>query len=300
MRARRITPGETLKTFTKRAVTTLATLALALSGALATAVPATAATSKKVTGPEITTEGTRSTVRVTTKDVKIKKGKFTAKDWLKIRVDVPDSFDNADGTRVDATWWASISYPKGSSTTTCGSGGVTDTYSGDGTYVAGALKSRGLEKKSFGYYYHGAGRCTFDVKVYISRAGDYTQGIASYYETIAVKNVSYNNIAPSKTSISSATKVKKNKSFKVSGVATYQNPAKRFANASVKKGTKVEIQYRKNNKGAWKTIRTTKVGKSGKWSTSIKLKAKGSIRAVVKPTTVSQQATSATKKISLR
>ena len=140
VRARRITPGETLKTFTKRAVTTLATLALALSGALATAVPATAATSKKVTGPEITTEGTRSTVRVTTKDVKIKKGKFTAKDWLKIHVDVPDSFYYADGTRVDATWWASISYPKGSSTTTCGSGGVTDTYSGDGTYVAGALR----------------------------------------------------------------------------------------------------------------------------------------------------------------
>ena len=292
-----------MKTLTRRALALGTTLALAAGTALVTTAPASAASDKSATGTETAAEGLRTKVRVTTKDVKIKKGKFTTKDWMTIAVDVPEPYRHSDGSVVASEWTVTIT-PRYTATSTCAKGGTLpgggERISGDLKLTLPALKSRGLEKKSSRMYlYHGAGRCIFDITVDVTRDGDYTQGIPAYYDTVKVSGVTVDNLAPSKSTISSPTKGKKNKSFTVSGKATFQNPKDRFKAVSVKKGAKVQVQFRKNGKGPWKTIKTTKVGSKGVWKAKVKLPAKGKIRAVVGQTKTSQAATTKARSISV-
>lgn len=289
----------------KKTTAAVLTACVALGLGLATATPASAAGDKSTTGSQASAEGTFATLRVTTKDVKIKKGKFTGKDWMTIQVDVPDPYIASDGSVVQSTWWLSVDADYAANVT-CAKGGklpagFSESFSGDQTLTLPALKSRGLEKKSkYMYMYHGAGRCNYNVTLHVNRAGDSNLGVATYMDVVRVNNVSYDNLAPAKSTISSVTKAKKNKSFTVSGKATFQNPKDRFKSVSVKKGTKVEIQVRKNGKGPWTTVKTTKVGSKGAWKTSIKLSSKSKVRAVVAKAKMSQSAVTKTRSISVK
>src|SRR5690606_24550508 len=162
-------------------------------------------------------------------------------------------------------------------------------------------KTKGLTKDPRGIYkyvYWGSGKCTVTARIYVSQAGDYAQGI-SYYSNNYTLTTSYRNQTRPKVTFSAPKKVKKNKSFKVNGKVTAASPKDGYKTKNAKKGTKVAIQFQKNGKGKWKTVKVAKVGKGGKYSTKIKIKAKGKLRAVSQASQVLSKRASSTKKIKL-
>ena len=269
--------------------------ALTVGLGLATAAPASA-------GSVSDSDGI-SKVTLKVKDVVSRKGTFQVKKWVTFKVQAPADYLHTDGTVVQSKWYLSTS-DSGGSKTSCNArfsapaGG--ESFAGAGGTISFDLpKTKGLVKEGFRTTYWGSGKCTVTGRVTISRAGDYTQDIASYFKSYEIKTTYRNQTTP-KVTFSAPSKVKKNKTFAVSGKITAPSPKDQYKTKNAKKGTKVAIQFQKNGKGAWKTIKITKVGKSGKYSAKVKVKAKGKLRAVSEASTYLAKKASSTKKITLR
>lgn len=245
-----------------------------------------------------------TSVKVAIKDVVSKKGTFQVKKWVTVSVAPPASYTNSRGELVESRWTVNLNDGYASDVS-CNldffrsPGTIGEYNTGAGTIVWNLPKTKGLTKKNGTTYYWGSGKCKVDASITVQRDGDYTLGIDSYYKTFDLKT-SYRNQTAPKVTISASKSVKKNKSFTVSGKATAASPKHLYKSKAVKKGTKVAVQFQKNGKGAWKTIKNTKVGKSGKWSTTVKIKAKGKLRAVVAATNTTSKKASSSKLVKLR
>ncbi|MDQ2625290.1 MAG: hypothetical protein M3Y20_09050 [Actinomycetota bacterium] len=281
-----------------RILGTASVAALTLGVSLAAAAPASA-------GSASDSDGT-SKVTLKVKDVVTKKGTFQVKKWVTFGVQAPADYTSSGGQLVQSEWRVSA-YDNYVSGVSCNLDvrspqAAGEYHTGAGSTVSFDLpKTKGLTKDPKGLYkylYWGSGKCTVTASVSISQAGDYTQGISSYYKSYSL-TTTYRNQTTPKVTFSAPSKVKKNKSFKVSGKVTAPSPVDGYKTKNAKKGTKVAIQFQKNGKGAWKTIKVTKVGKSGKFSVKVKTKAKGKIRAVSQTTNVLAKKASSAKKIKL-
>ncbi len=279
-----------------RILGTVSVAALTIGMGIAAAAPATA---KSVSDKDGT-----SKVTLKVKDVVSKKGTFKVKNWVTFKVQAPADYINSSNELVQAQWRVSA-YDGYVSGVSCNLDVRSPQTIGEyhlgagGTITFDLPKTKGLTKEGLRYLYWGSGKCKVTANVYITQTGDYAQGITGYSKSYTL-TTTYRNQTTPKVTFSAPSKVKKNKSFTVSGKVTATSPKDRYKVKNAKKGTKVAVQFQKNGKGAWKTIKVTKVGKSGKYSVKVKTKAKGKFRAVAQATNTTAQKASSTKNVKLK
>ncbi|NLF05430.1 MAG: hypothetical protein GX593_10590 [Actinomycetales bacterium] len=279
-----------------RLIGTASVAALALGLGIAVAAPASAKSTSD-------SDGT-SKVTLKVKDVVSKKGTFQVKKWVTFKVQAPADYLSSTGEVVQSEWYVSA-YDGYASGVSCNLNVRSPQTIGEyhlgagGTITFDLPKTKGLQKDGLRWLYWGSGKCKVSATVSVSQKGDYTLGVPSYYKSYTL-STTYRNQTTPKVTFSAPSKVKKNKSFKVSGKVTAPSPKDRYKTKNAKKGTKVAIQFQKKGKGAWKTIKIAKVGKSGKFSTKVKIKTKGKIRAVSQTSNYLAKKASKAKNIKLR
>lgn len=268
--------------------------ALLAGGAIA-AVPANASTSSGKS-PDSTVK-----VKVIAKDFTNNKKGIQTNNWLTIQIDGPEPI-YSDAVSIPTYYSINVA--------TSGSKCDLETSWSRGMALEGTYRIP-LNQKHYNYSGYlnnevtSSGKC--DVKVTVaSNRRSYVEKENGFYnripeaKTLTVVNTT--SYVRSKTALStpkaSAKKVYKNKKATLRGVAKYEKAnAKSFYKATaVKKGTKLVLQQKVKGSSKWKNVKTVKVGKKGKWATSVKVKKTTQYRVILKQTsTLKQDVSKATK-----
>lgn len=272
-----------------RIVGTVSIAALTLGLGLVTASPASAAGSS-----EKSSQGVKA--KLVVKDVKNKTGKVSVGKWITLKVTTPPAVEETYGPKP-VTWRANV---KVTGSPSCAGSTYVPSVDGSNTWMLPfeATTKKGTKYERGIYIASGACKVTAEVTAY-----RYTSVEGAAIDTTF--KVKANGAIQNKTKSTikaSSSKVKKNSKVKLSGKVQFQkaSPKVYYKFSSAKKGTKLVLEFKSSKAKKWSKVKNIKVGKSGKWSTSTKVKKAGSYRVVVQATNHYQKSSSKAVKVSVR
>ncbi len=265
---------------------------------LTSALIAGLVTAGTVAGPASAGTGSASdpvapaSVKVSVKNINNKKGKYTVKTFVTVDVRVPapfaDTYSDGSSAGVDNVWWDVEVRSTGPGS--CG-GSYGDLIMRK-TQADGATGGRWtlnlpIENTRQGYtnYYLKSGKCKVTATLSASR---YTIDPAGRVDTEITATTSFKilNATTVTKPTASRTTVKKNSKVTLSGKATYVRADQKvyYKTKAMKKGTKLVLQQKVKGSSKWKNVKGVKVGSSGRWKTTVKVKKTTSFRVVLKET----------------
>ncbi len=271
-----------------RIVGTVSVAALTLGLGLAAAAPAAAGSGER------SSQGV--TAKLSVKNVKNKAGKVSVKKWITLKVTTPPPVAEPYGEKP-VTWSATVSITGSPS---CRGTISVPSVQGSNTWVMPLELEAKKGTRFLAGKYIASGACKVTAQVWAYRSTSVEGG--SINTTFKVKARGAIQNKTKSTIKASSSKVKKGSKVKLSGKVQYQKATPKvfykFSNA--KKGTKLVLEHKASKAKKWKKVKNVKVGKSGRWSTSTKVKRSGRYRVVVQSTNHYQKSTSKAVKVSVR